>query len=125
MMQQTTKRIEVGFWAPISPLVSFLETIASPSPYPDVRTMVHSEWDLIERARVIRYLKRGAPCASWMGYSTCRLCGRSNGHRDFTDGVYLWPEGFAHYLEVHDVKPPDAFIQHVLKNNEQPQTSPA
>ena len=25
----------------------------------------------------------------------------------------VWPEGFAHYLEQHDVKPPAEFLEHV------------
>jgi len=27
------------------------------------------------------------------GLSPCRFCGRNNGHREFTDGTYQWPEG--------------------------------
>jgi hypothetical protein len=35
--------------------------------------------------------------------STCR-----------SDGTFVWPEGFAHYLEEHAVRPPQEFIQHAL-----------
>jgi hypothetical protein len=31
-----------------------------------------------------------------------------------TDGVYVWPEGFAHYIRRHGVKPSDQFITHIL-----------
>ena len=32
-----------------------------------------------------------------------------------TDGVFIWPEGFAHYLEAHAVRPPEEFVRHVLE----------
>lgn len=32
----------------------------------------------------------------------------------FTDGVYIWPEGYAHYLGTHRVRPPVSFVQHIL-----------
>lgn len=35
------------------------------------------------------------------------------GSRDLTDGTFVWPEGLAHYVERHDVKLPDHFLQHV------------
>jgi len=31
-----------------------------------------------------------------------------------SDGTFIWPEGFPHYLEVHAVRPPEAFVKHVL-----------
>ena len=37
------------------------------------------------------------------------------GSHDMTDGTFIWPEGFAHYLEVHAVRPPAEFVNHVLK----------
>lgn len=48
-----------------------------------------------------------------------RLCrvvfGRENmGSNDLTDGTYIWPEGFVHYLEKHAIRPPEAFVKHVL-----------
>lgn len=36
------------------------------------------------------------------------------GGNDLTDGTFIWPEGFAHYLEKHAVRPPEAFVKHVL-----------
>lgn len=35
------------------------------------------------------------------------------GHRDLTDGVYVWPEGLAHYVKAHAVRLPDDFLAHV------------
>lgn len=33
-----------------------------------------------------------------------------------TDGVYVWPEGFAHYVESHHVRPPAAFVRRAVTN---------
>jgi len=51
---------------------------------------------------------------AYMGYSTCRICGKDNGTADFSDGFYVWPEGFAHYLSEHKVRPPATFVLHAL-----------
>jgi len=32
----------------------------------------------------------------------------------FTDGVYIWPEGYPHYLLIHHIRPPPDLIQHIL-----------
>lgn len=50
------------------------------------------------------------------GNSWCRFrCGETSmGNCELTDGVYVWPEGFLHYVQVHHVKPPQQFINHVL-----------
>jgi hypothetical protein len=50
----------------------------------------------------------------WRGWSSCRLCGCANGSTCKGDDAYNWPEGFAHYLKVHGVRPPDAFVAHCL-----------
>jgi hypothetical protein len=49
-----------------------------------------------------------------VGYSTCRICGDyRNGDRELTDGVYLWPQGLAHYVREHQVRLPSQFLDHV------------
>lgn len=84
---------------------------------PDPRDFVDPAWDPTERDRVIFYLRSGKRLTSYFGYSTCRFkCGiddRDMGDADLTDGTYVWPEGFAHYLDRHHVRPPEVFVQHV------------
>lgn len=46
----------------------------------------------------------------WAGSSTCRLCGRLNGAMCLHHGDLTWPEGYRHYIEVHQVQPPLEFI---------------
>lgn len=95
---------------------------------------IDEEWSHAERALVVIYLKQTleSETMGWMGYSECRLCREKagprllgtrlehwecNGTRDFGDGVYVWPEGYAHYVEIHAVKPPEDFIEHVRARN--------
>ena len=99
----------VGFWRdPSEP-----ETAGLPNP----KDCADPQWDTGERRRVIRYLRSGKEFANYLGYSWCRMdCGIPDnklGSRDLTDGTYVWPEGFAHYVEKHNVKPPEHFLQHV------------
>jgi hypothetical protein len=109
MLKGGRELMRVGYWQEpgfVSALLSGL---------PRVEDCVDTNWDPAERARVIGYLKRGKVKDQWMGYSDCRLCGALNGSACLTDGVYVWPEGFAHYLEAHGVKPPQHFVAHALR----------
>lgn len=73
-------------------------------------------WDSGERARVVKHLQGGETLYQWLGSSTCRFCElRPNGNRCFTDGTYGWPEGLAHYVELHGLRPPEEFVQYVLR----------
>ena len=42
------------------------------------------------------------------------------GSSDLTDGVWLWPEGLAHYVEVHGLPLPEEFIATMKGNSWQP-----
>ena len=82
---------------------------------PDPRTLVDPTWRLKERVRVAKYLRRGRRCIEYCGFSYCRFeCGECNmGNADLTDGTYDWPEGLAHYVEVHSVRLPSHFMAHI------------
>jgi hypothetical protein len=82
---------------------------------PEPQDLVDHTWDRAERAEVVGYLRRGEAHRLYAGYARCRLgCAKGGmGNRDLTDGVYAWPEGLAHYVETHDVKPPEPFLAHV------------
>lgn len=92
---------------------------ASTLELPDPRDYVDANWTGIEREVIIAYLKNGQPWEHWFGPSWCRFgCDdvRSElGCSDITDGVYVWPSGFAHYVEHHAVKPPQEFLDHVMR----------
>lgn len=83
---------------------------------PSVFDCIDTEWDPKERELVTKYVAderfRGE---SYLGDSTCRICGKRNGSADFADGRFVWPEGLAHYVTEHQVRPPPAFVRHVLR----------
>lgn len=68
---------------------------------------------------VADYLDRGLVHERYRGISWCRFsCGEEQmGSCDFTDGVWIWPEGLSHYLRFHSVRLPEEFILHALSGH--------
>jgi len=111
----------VGFWAPRirrgGGLVETIFSVVEGLGFPRAEDFIDPTWDPKERKIVLRYVtSRKFRGVSYMGYSECRLCDKhDNGTADFSDKTYIWPEGFGHYIEQHFVRPPDHFVEHVLK----------
>lgn len=82
--------------------------------WPDVERFVDASWDEQERDLVATYLGSGQVWRWSPGVSRCRFCEKPNGAATWTDGVYAWPEGLAHYVEEHQVRLPQEFVDHVL-----------
>jgi hypothetical protein len=81
---------------------------------PDPSDHVDLGWDAEERRNVGTYLSGGrTPPWAFDGWSTCRICGAKNSAQEFIDGVYLWPEGLAHYVLEHSVRMPQHVVDHV------------
>ena len=83
--------------------------------FPDPALMVDDTWDEDERYMVWNYLCSGTMVTAYMGLSPCRLCGEQNGALEFTDGVYQWPEGLAHYVIEHSVRLPHEVVAHAVE----------
>jgi hypothetical protein len=81
--------------------------------WPNPRDLVDETWDERERDQVASYLEQGFIPWVAAGPSACRLCGAPNGSAELTDGVYLWPEGLAHYVRDHSVRLPDEVVAHI------------
>lgn len=90
----------IGYWAS-----------ESDDRWPDVRTMVDPTMDEDTRDTVAHYLRHGLVTVTFMGYSSCRICGAQNGDLELSDGVYVWPDGLAHYVADHSVRLPDEVVQ--------------
>lgn len=90
---------------------------AAPSAYPRPQALV-GPWSAARRAAVVAYLRAGAVFEAYRACSFCRFrCGataRAMGSRDLSDCVWVWPEGLAHYVEVHSVRLPERFVRHAL-----------
>lgn len=93
----------VGYWwSPEEPLL----------PHP--RDYVDLSWDEGERQDVVAYLQSAYYLYGWMGFSWCRFgCPEGIGAWDMTDGTWLFPEGLAHYVAKHAVKPRPEFLEHI------------
>lgn len=83
--------------------------------WPDPSDFIDPTWQGDERESVSSYLSQATVLFAALGASQCRICGRPNGTLDLTDGVYLWPEGLAHYVDEHAVRLPNEFVTHVLR----------
>lgn len=124
---QTGPLTEVGFWAdPRDPL----------DEQPNPAQLVDKDWGKTATALAVAlYAQCGFLESFELGYSFCRLgCGgggggggvaserRGTGNNRFmgcttlTDGKYVWPEGLAHYVSEHSVRPPEDFVRRSLGN---------
>ena len=88
---------------------------------PDPATICTAKWDADEQIKVLAYLNGGSHfCGSW-GHSFCRFkCGISDtdmGSSDLFDGYWLWPEGYSHYIEIHNLSIPEPFLKHMRNCN--------
>ena len=43
----------------------------------------------------------------------CGIPDSKMGSLNFTDGVWAWPEGLSHYVDVHCVRLPSEFLNHL------------
>ena len=106
-LQQALSRmlIELGFWR----ARERRSDDTDPRPHPS--DLIDDAWDAGDRRIVAEYCSR----AGWLegyehGAATCRLCPATIGCCAFTQGTYVWPEGFSHYVAAHACRPPDDFI---------------
>ncbi|KAF0699764.1 Aste57867_9691 [Aphanomyces stellatus] len=114
---------EVGFWR---------KSDADPADLrPHPQALQDKTWYMENKGtarQLIAYVRYAGCVESYeMGYSFCRIdpsCpSKVMGACTLTDGVYCWPEGYAHYLEQHHVRPPEVFLAHVL-SRPVPSTAP-
>jgi hypothetical protein len=91
--------------------------------YPQPEWLVQPGWHTQELAKIITYLRSERIYMSYLGYSYCRFsdcrdeCRECNGDCDLTDGVWVWPEGLAHYIEKHSVILPEEFVSTMRSND--------
>ncbi len=91
--------------------------------WPDPAWFVDELLTKSEISMTVEYLKQGTylPYAAG-GYSWCRFCcdDMRLGNREQTDGKFLWPEKLWHYVECHNVRLPEEFVNEVIKNEQIP-----
>jgi len=76
----------------------------------------------VQKRNIVKYLRSGIRGIEFQGYARCRFeCNASYskemGNTDFSDGLWIWPEGLAHYVEAHNLLLPQTFISHMKESN--------
>jgi hypothetical protein len=84
------------------------------------RHLVDPGWASEEQPRIVRYLSEAPAIAHFCGLSYCRFGCGANGSAEHSDGVWVWPEGLAHYLARHDVRLPQDFVAHMRSRRFRP-----
>jgi hypothetical protein len=84
------------------------------------RHLVDPGWAREERPGIVRYLNEAPAIIHFCGLSYCRFGCGTNGSAEHSDGVWVWPEGLAHYLERHDVRLPEDFVTHMRSRKFRP-----
>jgi hypothetical protein len=83
--------------------------------------LVDHNWEVARRSKIVCYLKSGVCALEELGCSYCRFedgpPDREMGCVELSDGVYIWPEGLAIYIERYHIRLPDEFIRHMAENN--------
>lgn len=102
-LKVTTLRL-IGYWRS-----------ATEPDWPDAAAFVDPHWDEQEREMVATYVECGTVARAYLGISRCRICGEENGSLEFTDGVYIWPDGLEHYIRAHSLRLPEPFASHVVE----------
>ena len=123
-MIQKQKRI--GFWqesAKPSGFSMFFVRGALKEKLPRVEDHIDQQWDPNEQEQVLEYLdgcqfgfhlQRNISVIAEYGTSLCRICECENGSKEYSNSEFTWPEGLAHYIRKHHVRPPQEFIDYVL-----------
>ena len=103
----------LGYWHDLGP------DSREPDGLPHPQSLVDPSWERLRRRQIVEYLQSGMRARQCLGLSYCRFqCGlRGLGSADLTDGMWVWPEGLWHYIDVHSVRLPDEFVQHAAASD--------
>lgn len=95
---------KVGYWC---------EPAIPASALPRFEEEVDLDWSQRERAATIDYLATGTLYNANPAVLDCPECGQPFTSDNYTDGLYVWPAAYPHYVAKHGVKPPEKFLLHI------------
>lgn len=96
-------KLREGFWhSKYEPLLP--KPVPNDKPWKGQRVLLEALSEKQSKLRMSRY----------KGSSKCRCCGITNGSGDYKLGAWVWPEGLAHYIKAHNVRPSLAFQEFIL-----------
>lgn len=90
-------QIREGFWSPVN------QPVPHAMPWEGKAEFLHRLAIVEDASNAVQY----------RGWSNCRVCHRENGSREFLTPGAVWPAGFRHYIEVHNVRPSKAFTNYI------------
>jgi hypothetical protein len=93
----------IGYWTDLSALPERSRG------WPDPRDLTGG-WSADDRRAALAHLRRGRVFRFFAGTASCRICAEHLGSHEATDGVWAWPVGLDHYVEIHDIRLPEAFM---------------
>ena len=97
--------IQVGYWRDHAEEDSDL-------PWP-----IHSDTAFDGKDYFLKKLSEVEDLSNKIGYrgmSMCRCCNKINGSVTHVYGGYAWPSGYAHYVEQHNIRPPQDFYTYIV-----------
>ena len=99
------KLIGIGYWQ------SYTQPFL-PSPGNSVKNYYNTQ-QIYDYTKILNSSKMVA--GNQMGFSWCRFrCGEINmGNKEFTNGIYIWPEGLVHYVNDHNIILPNEFLMSI------------
>lgn len=84
------------------------------------QALVDPAWASEDRSRLVDYLNSGTLVREWLGHEPCLMDASVPDHEmgcgEYSDGVWIWPEGLSVYVGRFQVRLPDEFLKHVRAN---------
>lgn len=99
----------IGFWKDYT-------TLQSDGVLEDEECTIYDE---VEKEKILSYLKSGTMIMASPGLLNCLKCnskGIAGSFSIITDGEWVWPEYYIHYIDIHNIQINPAFITK-MKNN--------
>lgn len=81
------------------------------------------QWDDHDKKEILEYMAKAVVIEEppvWDGYKYviyCKMCDVVTEGSVVSDGEWQWPLPFSHYIDKHDVVPPQAFIDSIRNRN--------
>jgi hypothetical protein len=72
------------------------------------------EWELDTFADLPNYRYGELRGYEYLGFHKCLICGEKAGCREYCDDIFIWPDGYSHYLAKHNIKIDEAFRSHLI-----------
>lgn len=104
--------ILIGFWE------GDQNPLKQPTKYPHPKYFIDKSWDENVKKQVLAYIRTCTIVESEPVFShdKCLFTGEQLSNRVLSDGHFLFPENYIHYIEHHDIRPLDYFVRHCIQH---------